>query len=635
MPRSNQHFLHALVAVGILLGAAACTTVPRGMPTASGGKSSSPSRTGLMTVEELQARLAADTPSSAIADSPTPPSPAPPAALRMPSASTHVALVEPEPTIDRWIKVAGEARRISVSFLNDPLTDVLTLFANYSGLSIITSNEPDVLEKRLTGDLMNQPWNIALEMLLRAHNLHAYQDQETGVIMVQSESRALTLRDPEIIRLRYVNSSDVIPILRSIIGAGEPGAPDVIDAIRTRDGEGLANTLLIYTSPEKMTKVRSMIAQLDRKRPTVTIQAKMVFVNRSSLEKMGFQYSIVPVSLMDAGDATAQNGSSPGALVRPNNPYQGIGQQGGQWGGQQGGQYGGGMQRPQGGNSAFNLMYTLASSGVVGLNVFFDALSSTGMASVEAAPVITTTSDLEATIRVGEFHILSTPQPIMVAGNNANVMSPWGLPGQYPQGGQWGGQQGGQWGGQQGGQWGGQQGGQWGGPQGGQWGAPPVPGQQYPGGQQYGGRGQYGGGQMGSPGMQVTGNGNWSSFSSGTTLKVTPYVLPNGRVRMKIDISRDGGTLAPDGTSISGGSQTSQTEVTVRSDESIVIGGLTVVERSTSTTGIPVISKLPLFGRLFRTTQAAEIYQDLVIIVTPHVIYDEDDDIRDIRPTRK
>jgi type II secretory pathway component GspD/PulD (secretin) len=593
---------------------------------------------------EAAARAAADAAATAAASALPAPlgpvtsaTPEPPAASGAPVAPVRTPQAAANDT-ERWIRVTGDPTRISVSFLEDPLPDVLKLFSDWSGMSIITSNEPDVMSRTLSGDLQNQPWHVAFEMLLRAHNLHAVQDQETGVIMVQSEARALTLRDPEIIRLRYVNATDVIPILRSIIGADQPESYDVIDAVRTRDGQGISNTLLIYTSPEKMAKVRSMIGQLDRKRPTVTIQAKMVFVNRSSMEKLGFQYSIVPASLNSMfagqdGQATG-DGLNPGAVVRQNNPFQSL--PGGSRGGfGQGGRGAGMQQQQQGNNSAFSLMYTLAQSGMVNLNVFFDALSSTGMASVEAAPVITTTSDLEATIRVGEFHIMSTPQPIMVAGNNAGYMSPWGgvqglmpgmLPGQQVPGGALPGQYPGQY---PGGQYGG---GQYGG---GQYGGGQYGGGQYGGGQ-YGG-GQYGnqGGGMNTPGMQVTGNGNWSSFSAGTTLRVTPYVLPTGRVRMQIDISRDGGTLAPDGTSISGGTQSSQTEVTVRSDESIVIGGLTVVERSTSVTGVPFLSNLPIFGRAFRTTQSAEVYQDLVIIVTPHVIYDEDDDIADTWPARR
>src|SRR5690606_5248097 len=243
------------------------------------------------------------------------------------------------------------------------------------------------------------------------------------------------------------------------------------------------------------------------------------------------------------------------------------------------------------------------------LNVFFDVLQGTGLAEVQSAPVITTTSDLEASIEVGEFFILPNTQPILTASGSGTPYYPQQLPGQYPQYGQVPGQVPGQIPGQVPGANAGYP--QYGYPQGGY--GYPQGGYGYP-------QGNYNNGRYGN-------QSGWGSFETGTTLRVTPYVLPNGRVRMSLDISREGGTLAPDGQTITGARQSTQTEVVVHNNESIVIGGLTVIEKSQSVTGIPVLKDLPLLGTLFRTTQSAELQQDLIIIVTPHVIYDADDDL--------
>jgi type II secretory pathway component GspD/PulD (secretin) len=57
----------------------------------------------------------------------------------------------------------------------------------------------------------------------------------------------------------------------------------------------------------------------------------------------------------------------------------------------------------------------------------------------------------------------------------------------------------------------------------------------------------------------------------------------------------------------------------------IVIGGLTVNGTSRTRSGIPGLSDLPLLGRLFRNEAVAEQHQDLLIIVTPHIHYEDDD----------
>lgn len=585
-----------------------------------------------MTMEELRARLSGDS----VAFEPLVRVGAPDSDTIAASAATNENASSSDtisPTVGdtskafdfqaRWIHTVKDPRIISVSFLNDPIADVLTLFSEYAGTSIIMSDESEVRSKQISGDIHNLPWHVALETLLRAHGLRAVQDPLTGIIVVQTEARALRERDPEIIRLRYVFAEDILPTLERIIDAGSSSG-DMIQPVRT--GSEKSNTLLVYTSPEKMAKVREMIAKIDRKRPTVMIEAKLVFLNRSSLERMGFTYSILPSGFLeppasgggddkgggddedDSKQDSNNTGGQPVATVRPIYPNMGTG-------------FGGipGFPNPgQNQNSTFSLIHQLALSKAVTLNVFFDVLQGTGLAEVQAAPVIATISDREAVIEVGEFFILPNNQPILTAAGG--VAPPIGgyypypgsgvLPGQYP--------------------------------------TTPVsegatgynntPYGSYPYGSNtrygypaYGYGGYYPGyGYSNYGGIRTGGAAShgWGSFETATSLRVTPYVLPNGRVRMRLDISRDGGTLAPDGQTITGGRQSTQTEVIVRNNESIVIGGLTVVEKSQSVAGIPFLKDLPLIGALFRTKQNAELQQDLIIIVTPHVIYDEDDDVQ-------
>jgi type II secretory pathway component GspD/PulD (secretin) len=65
----------------------------------------------------------------------------------------------------------------------------------------------------------------------------------------------------------------------------------------------------------------------------------------------------------------------------------------------------------------------------------------------------------------------------------------------------------------------------------------------------------------------------------------------------------------------------------VSDGETAVIGGLTQTQLQKNRSGIPILSDLPLLGRLFSQTDSREIKQDLLILITPHII-DEGEAVR-------
>ena len=56
--------------------------------------------------------------------------------------------------------------------------------------------------------------------------------------------------------------------------------------------------------------------------------------------------------------------------------------------------------------------------------------------------------------------------------------------------------------------------------------------------------------------------------------------------------------------------------------ETAVIGGLTVTEVTNSRSGIPLLSGLPIIGKLFSFSKTEENRRDLIILVTPRIIDD-------------
>jgi type IV pilus assembly protein PilQ len=63
-------------------------------------------------------------------------------------------------------------------------------------------------------------------------------------------------------------------------------------------------------------------------------------------------------------------------------------------------------------------------------------------------------------------------------------------------------------------------------------------------------------------------------------------------------------------------------EVLVADGETAVMGGLTQTTVSVSKTGLPILVDLPIIGHLFGVTQRTETKRDLLILITPHIIDD-------------
>jgi len=117
---------------------------------------------------------------------------------------------------------------------------------------------------------------------------------------------------------------------------------------------------------------------------------------------------------------------------------------------------------------------------------------------------------------------------------------------------------------------------------------------------------------------------------TGVQLSVTPSVNAGGMVVMDIEQSvTDVGPLG-DGVAQSTFLERSITSrVAVRSSESIVLGGLIQEDKSQGSSGVPFLHELPVIGALFGSKSTTSIRTELIVIITPRVIFN-DADLRDV-----
>ncbi|HSJ10223.1 MAG TPA: secretin N-terminal domain-containing protein [Longimicrobiales bacterium] len=109
---------------------------------------------------------------------------------------------------------------------------------------------------------------------------------------------------------------------------------------------------------------------------------------------------------------------------------------------------------------------------------------------------------------------------------------------------------------------------------------------------------------------------------TGIILEVTPHIVGTGQVRLELRAERSNVGAAPSDIGVLFQTQNAETEVLVNDGETIVIGGLTIIEKTKSRSGIPLLMDLPVIGKLFRNDLERENKRDLLIMVTPTIIRD-------------
>lgn len=456
-----------------------------------------------------------------------------------------------------------EQPRITVTFTNQSIFDVLAHFSAFSGRTFITG--AGVSGTVRFTEIVNQPWDVALSKVLSANGLQAVEDS-TGIITVDSY-RNLAQRvaaEPlvtQMVPVNYASASALATTIRQLIAAcssgsvgsestvvdvaaGDPAAGDAAPAAPAAAGSAnpaqpqtcgrgvvtfdeKTNTLLITETVSRLPEIVSYVRDLDFRTPQVAIKAKIIAVDRTATEELGISY--------DFGSPTNFNSSLFNRSAVP-----GVAQE---FTVDLGGDAFIGVanaNRSFSGTSSLNLIYNFVMGGN-NLTALLDALSSQNLSDVQAEPSTTTIDNRKAELFAGtEIAFLLTP--------------------------------------------------------------PTIPGQI----------------QAVAPVIQRQ--------KIGITLEVTPRVTANRQITMQIRAVQQsllGVTVA--GPEIS--ERTATNEVLVGDGETAVIAGLTQTQVTRFQSGIPYLMKLPWIGRLFREDRTVERKQDLLILVTPHIV-DEGETVR-------
>lgn len=272
--------------------------------------------------------------------------------------------------------------RITVSWSNASIEEVIGGFQAISGQSIILGKD---IKRTVTAEIIDKPWPEAFYAILAAQGLSA-QEMPGGILRVDQPSNlaeidSLEQRETHVVRVNYARVGELVNSLKGIL---------------TKRGTAIAdsatNSVILTDVRSNVDLVVDFVGQLDLKPKSVSIQAKIIFVDRTDLEQLGFKYDIGSRNqyynriVQRPDPLKGGNPSDPGVNVvnLGGNQVSAIGN-------------GDAVLR----NPALDLLFSTAIGGF-SITSFLQALEQVNLSDVQAEPTITTQDNKQASIRVGE-----------------------------------------------------------------------------------------------------------------------------------------------------------------------------------------------------------------------------------------
>ncbi len=113
----------------------------------------------------------------------------------------------------------------------------------------------------------------------------------------------------------------------------------------------------------------------------------------------------------------------------------------------------------------------------------------------------------------------------------------------------------------------------------------------------------------------------------GVTLKVTPRINQEDiltlEIEQKVESINDSAKTSSDASDIITNKREIKTTALVRDNEVLVLGGLMRDDVQDSDTGVPVLRKIPLLGRLFQGSSKSVTKKNLMVFIHPRILRDD------------
>jgi type IV pilus assembly protein PilQ len=470
-------------------------------------------------------------------------------------------------------QVQSQQPRITATFTNHTVNEILKLFGDFSGRVFIPV--AGVGLRTFTGTIPNLPWDTALQAILQSLGLDAYETDSRIFIVDTFEAIAAKAATQPLatraVRLNWARPATIAPMVEQLLtrdcprlqsaapaptgaapaappaAAGAAAAPPPAEpppaaaaapqqpfqpsitapmslACPTRGRvipDSIGGRILITDIPAALNELEAYARTLDLRPAQVNLRAKVILVDRTGLEAMGLRY--------DLGSRGQFFNSIVPRLDSLGNALTGEGQIG--LGGNMLSAIANATQRVP--SATVAMVYSTAIGGF-DFTSLLEALQQTSILDVQGEPSVITLNNMEAQLVAGT----QTPLRTIDAGGIAG----------------------------------------------------------------------------GASAKSVT-----QIKETGVKLFVTPRVTNNGEIVMKIHLENSDATFSGL-DAVTFPTQSVDNTIIVRDGETAVLGGLTQTTVRVTKSGIPFLVDLPILGRLFGVTQTQQTKRDLLLLITPHIV---------------
>ena len=112
-----------------------------------------------------------------------------------------------------------------------------------------------------------------------------------------------------------------------------------------------------------------------------------------------------------------------------------------------------------------------------------------------------------------------------------------------------------------------------------------------------------------------------TTFKTATLkLEVTPQITPNNKISMELTINDDSPTTVTFDGQVGINTTSMTTNVLVSDGETIVLGGIFKTTNGRTEQSIPYLSKIPILGNFFKTSDSTTSRDEILIFVTPRIM---------------
>lgn len=288
-------------------------------------------------------------------------------------------------------------RRISIFFHKVEIHNLLRLFAEISGLNIITS---DKVQGSVTLRLRNVPWDQALHLVLRTLKLGMEREGNIIRIAPLSEMRQEEQERSRLQQIKLLAQAQKIRIIPVNYATAQDMSAQVRNVLSPRGKvtvDNRTNVLIVKDYVPFLIRAEGLVRSLDTQTPQVLIETRIVEANINFDQQFGIQWGGHLLFSPLTGNSTGLQFPNP-IGIRGSVPNTG---------GQNAGDFG----TP---NYIINFPATVASgrgtalsflfgslTGAASLNMRLSAAESTGHVKVISAPKIITLHKMSASIQQG------------------------------------------------------------------------------------------------------------------------------------------------------------------------------------------------------------------------------------------